>query len=512
MRNEWERLQRPPRVGLSLLARAGVASLVIVLCSGGAVAASILLQVHKIVHPPTLPGAPKPEPALKVPVEPVQPGGPRTLLVLGSDRRSKHSTDAKVGFESRSDTILLVRLDPARKRVGVLSIPRDLAVTIPGHGDGMKINEAYTAGGARLTLETVKNMFQTATGRNFPINGVIDVNFNGFQRAVNYVHGVYVDVDRRYLIPPNTGTSAIDLQPGYQRLVGSAALAYVRYRHTDSDLFRAARQQDFLRQAVGQPAVQKLKSLDQASRLLQVLQSYFRFDKDFLSTKNVFGLLKTAVSLSSGRAPVNQIPFAGVADSKTPETDTRLFISQASLQTLYTQFMTGEGTRNPKKVTKTTKRNPVKASRVTGLENARNLGENLAVLADAKLSFPFYFPGFRTTGSRYPNDTPQPRIYKLADQSGKRHDAYRLVIATGAPGEYYGVQGTTWTNPPYLDSPDRTVQQNGRRLLLFYDGSHLRAVGWKTPNAAYWVSNTITHSIANTRLIAIAASLTHLRQ
>jgi hypothetical protein len=86
------------------------------------------------------------------------------------------------------------------------------------------------------------------------------------------------------------------------------------------------------------------------------------------------------------------------------------------------------------------------------------------------------------------------------------------VIATGAPGEYYGVQGTTWTSPPYLDGPDRTVQQNGRRLLLFYDGSHLRAVGWKTPKAAYWVSNTITHSIANTRLIAIAASLAHLKQ
>jgi len=503
--------QHPPRVGLSVLAKAAVASLVIVLCSGGAVAAAILLQVHKIVHPPPLPNLPKPQPSLKIPgIEDVKPGGPRTLLVLGSDRRSKRSSDAKIGFVPRSDTILLIRLDPKRHRVAVMSIPRDLAVTIPGHGDQMKINEAYDFGGAKLTTATVRQLFETATGKNFSINGVIDVNFNGFQQAVNYVHGVYVDVDRRYYIPPNTGTSEIDLEPGYQRLVGSQALAYVRYRHTDSDIFRAARQQDFLRQAVGQPSVQKLKSLDQASHLLQVLQSYFRFDKDFLSNKNIFGMLKTAVALSNGHAPVNQIQFRGVQDSENPAVDTRLFMSEENLRNVYTEFMTGEKTQNPVRVKRTTKRKKVSASKVSGLENAQNLGENLAVIADQKLDFPFYYPAFRTTGSRYPDDTP--RIYKLADERGKRHQAYRLVIAAGAPGEYYGVQGTTWKSPPFLANPDRVVKQNGRNLLLFYDGPQLRAVGWKTPKAAYWLSNTIDHGISNARMTAIAASLTHLKQ
>src|SRR3979490_2642370 len=115
MRDGWDRHQRPPRVGAKLLAKAAMASVVIILCSGGAVAAAILLQVHKIVHPPALPGAPKPEPALKVRVEPVKPGGPRTLPVLGSDRRSKRSADAKVGFEARSDTILPVPPEPMSK-------------------------------------------------------------------------------------------------------------------------------------------------------------------------------------------------------------------------------------------------------------------------------------------------------------------------------------------------------------------------------------------------------------
>ena len=95
----------------------------------------------------------------------------------------------------------------------------------------------------------MKLLFSNAIGREMTINSVIDVNFNGFQRAVNYIGGVYVDVDRDYNNPEGTGFAAIDIKPGYQRLVGSDALAYVRYRHTDSDIFRNARQQEFLRQA-----------------------------------------------------------------------------------------------------------------------------------------------------------------------------------------------------------------------------------------------------------------------
>jgi hypothetical protein len=75
---------------------------------------------------------------------------------------------------------------------------------------------------------------------------VITVNFHGFKLIVNKLHGVYTMVDRRYYIPPNSGTSAIDLQPGYQKLDGGEALSFVRYRHTDSDLYRNARQQLFL--------------------------------------------------------------------------------------------------------------------------------------------------------------------------------------------------------------------------------------------------------------------------
>jgi LCP family protein required for cell wall assembly len=519
------REERPPRVGAAVLVKASVAAVLIVLCSGGAVGAAIFFQVHKHINPPALPGLPKPEPAIQgVKVEPVAPNGPRTILVLGSDRRSTKSSDAKLGdVAPRSDTILLLRLDPKHNRIAVLSIPRDLDVTIPGFGEN-KINQAYDDGGAAKTTDTVKGLFETANpGDKFPINSVIDVNFKGFQKVVNYVGGVYIDVDRRYYIAPNTGTSAIDLQPGYQKLTGSEALAYVRFRHFDSDIFRAARQQDFVRQAARQPAVQKLKSLSQATRLLQIMQSYVRFDKEFRSFRNISGLAKSAFYLSTHNAPVIQVPFAGWTESADPATDTRLYISPANLHAIYTAFMNGKApaglAAGATKTKHTTKKPSKKAKGKThkapvavaaGLVDAGSLGQDLAVLADPKLAFPFYYPEYRTTPSRYVDGTP--RLYKLEDSKGKRHEAYRVVIDEGADGEFYGVQGTTWMTPPILANPDKVVERNGRKLLLFYDGSHLRLVGWKSPHAVYWVTNTLGRKVNNSQMLAIAGSLRRLKQ
>jgi LCP family protein required for cell wall assembly len=392
----------------------------------------------------------------------------------------------------------------------VLSLPRDLAVTIPGYADNTKINQAYDEGGAPKTLETVKYLFENATGEKFPVNNVIDVSFNGFQQAVNYVKGVYVDVDRDYHNPEGTGFAAIDIKAGYQRLVGSDALAYVRYRHTDSDIFRNARQQEFLRQASNQPAVEKLKSYGEASNFMSQMLAYFRFDKKFLTRKNIAGLLKTGVSLAFNHAPVNQIALEGITEAANPVEDTRLYISNDNLKKAYDAFMTGEGTRNPKRETKVRKvKKAAKASRLSGLENARRLGEDLAVLASRRLkTLPFYFPEYRTTGSRYENDTP--RIYSERDERGQPYRAYRIVIYNGAPGEYYGVQGQTWRDPPLLANPDRIRDVNGRKLMLFYDGSKLRQVAWRTQRAVYWVTNTLNRKISNARMIAMAGSLRRL--
>jgi LCP family protein required for cell wall assembly len=171
---------------------------------------------------------------------PPPPGHAAIALILGYDHRAGEGN-----APSRSDTILLLRADPQTKSVSMLSFPRDLLVDI--HCPGVpvyvaKINAAYARCRSAGTLETVKAL----TG--LPVNYLITVNFRGFRDIVNQLGGVWIDVDRRYFndnngVAPGFGYAAINLQPGYQRLFGVKALDFARFRHTDSDLYRVARQQ-----------------------------------------------------------------------------------------------------------------------------------------------------------------------------------------------------------------------------------------------------------------------------
>src|SRR4029077_21283662 len=96
------------------------------------------------------------------------------------------------------------------------------------------------ANGPAGTLDTVEHL------THLKINYMITLDFHAFTQIVDHLHGVYMNVDRRYFIGKGTGTSAINLEPGYQKLDGAQALSYVRYRHTDSDIYRNGRQQLFL--------------------------------------------------------------------------------------------------------------------------------------------------------------------------------------------------------------------------------------------------------------------------
>ena len=170
------------------------------------------------------------------------PGQPTIALVIGTDRRKGPQAE----LTGRSDTLILVRADPGTKSISLLSFPRDLIVTVkcPGRPDVRdRINYAFSECGALGSVETVRAL----TG--LPINYFVTVNFRGFMQLVNNLGGVWVDVDHRYLCDPSNcpGVSKINLWPGYQRLNATNALAYVRFRHFDSDLYRNARQQLFLK-------------------------------------------------------------------------------------------------------------------------------------------------------------------------------------------------------------------------------------------------------------------------
>jgi LCP family protein required for cell wall assembly len=173
-------------------------------------------------------------------LRPLPPHHAAIALVLGYDHRAGEGN-----ANSRSDSMMLLRADPGTHTISMLSLPRDMLVDVrcPGRDYGLnKINAAYSFCGAVGSLLTVKAL----TG--LPINYLITVNFAGFKKIVNTLGGVWIDVDRRYFNNQSGpyGYAKINLQPGYQRLTGGAALDFVRFRHTDSDLFRVARQQLFV--------------------------------------------------------------------------------------------------------------------------------------------------------------------------------------------------------------------------------------------------------------------------
>ena len=111
-----------------------------------------------------------------------------------------------------------------------------------------KINAAYATCGPQGSLQTVRAL----TG--VQINYLITVNFRGFRQIVDRLGGAWIDVDRRYFNDRGGpfGYATINLLPGYQQLTGRQTLDYVRYRHTDSDLYRVARQQQFVKAFKGQ--------------------------------------------------------------------------------------------------------------------------------------------------------------------------------------------------------------------------------------------------------------------
>jgi LCP family protein required for cell wall assembly len=427
-------------------------------------------------------------------------------LIIGSDRRNSQIS----GKYGNSDTTMLLRLDPDRNAIALLSIPRDLKVDIPGYGTN-KINAAYSFGGPKLTLETVKQI----TGLH--INHLVNVDFTGFARAVNAIGCVYVDVDRRYYIPPNTGTSEINLQPGYQALCGFDALSYVRYRHTDTDIVRAARQQQFLREA--RAKVPPSKIIDDRHKLLHIFASYTSSDID--SPSQLLELLRLFFDLRG--AQVKEVHFNATLGPSY------VYASETKIHQAVNQFLGVEGTPGPagssarpnKPVTTQkppdfTKSRPAakkKSSSASTSLTRTTYGKSLAQAIKArKEKVPIYYPTVLEDNSDYAQ---KPRVYKIngkGDQSPPHDEraAYKWVFSLPGLGEYYGFEGTRWKDPPILNATheDRTI--GDRDYKLYYDGDRLRQVAWQTDEGSFWLSNSLIETISNEDMLKIAVGFRQL--
>ncbi|MBA3739070.1 MAG: LCP family protein [Actinobacteria bacterium] len=485
MHPRFEDIPRP-----SLWKRFLLGGFLVVFATASATAVAAFREVDRVVKVLD----PGPDLQLGRAIAKVPPGKPQTVLLLGSDKRPRDARDGGAGMGARSDTIILVRLDPEREATALMSLPRDLKVQIPGHGTD-KINAAYELGGAKLTLDTVKQL----TG--LPINHVINVDFQGFKKAVDAIGCVYLDIDRRYY-NDSPGFAYIDVNRGYQKLCGEEALEYARFRHEDTDLIRGARQQDLLRETKQQVGVGNL--IKDRERLIGIFGKYTTSDSELKTREGIIGLLKLAV-YSVGQ-PIREVHFEGQITDGDEATNTPSYVeaSYSTVQKLVQQFLGVQESKGPRGLAGGRKSDRGRGD--GGLERAPGPGMEQAVQGiqrGAGGDLPLYFPTKRLRGSLFVD---APRVYRIQDFEGRWHKSYRIVIKRGPPGEYYGVQGTTWQDPPILQSPSEKRTMGKRDFELHYDGDRVRIVAWHTRKAVYWVSNTLLQTLSERQMLAIARS------
>jgi polyisoprenyl-teichoic acid--peptidoglycan teichoic acid transferase len=453
-------------------------------------------------------------------------------LILGSDKRYGSKNSEERDATAHSDTILLVRFDPEQSQTSVLSIPRDLLVSIKAP-DGQiyyphKINYAYSLGSelhgyghdeaAALAAETVERVLP-GLGK---LNGIIDVTFTGFIRLVDSLGCVYVNVDHRYF-HENNGTpeadyTAINVQPGYQKLCYENALDYVRYRHTDSDFVRVARQQDFLRDLREQ-----ISPEDMLGKIEMVAKAVGRaISTNFPPSASVLVELTKLIAFSQEK-PLRQVEFKrSNVDymlngesyvTSTPE------LERETLQ----DFLHGDqhlqtpgapaGSRPSSHAGSHHRTHHSHASSGEASPASIDLyptpasDEDQAVNAAVQVPFPVLYPRLQTG----PAVQEEVRPYALRDPEGHLHHAYTVVFQQNILGGYYDVEGTDWLDPPIVARPQETRQIGSRTYMFFADGEHIHMIAWREHHVLYWVINTLLEELTNQQMLAIARSALPLR-
>jgi polyisoprenyl-teichoic acid--peptidoglycan teichoic acid transferase len=194
---------------------------------------------------------------------------PFSVLMLG--------VDARPGDKGRSDTMIVMTVNPEQNSTKMVSIPRDTRTQIVGKGFDDKINHAYAFGGAQMSIETVEQFL------DIPIDYFVQVNMEGFEDIVNAVGGVLVD---------NTLTfsqGGYDFQEGEIELNGNEALAYVRMRKEDpnGDFGRQQRQRQVI-----QGVINKGRSLSSITKLDEILDTLSKNVKTNLTLREMADIQK----------------------------------------------------------------------------------------------------------------------------------------------------------------------------------------------------------------------------
>jgi LCP family protein required for cell wall assembly len=319
-----------PRHWLGRLASAGLAAGAVTLVAGphlavagaAAVARPLFVQLLPVavsaadgapsgapapgqLAPPASPLTPPPDPfAVALEAAPADAGRPNrpawdgvsplNVLLLGTDQRPSETAVQRWG---NSDTIILVSVDPAQQRAAMVSIPRDVLVSIPGVGE-QKVNAAYLRGGPQLAMRVVGDLV------GLPVHRWASVDTSAFAAVVDAIGGVVVDVDtpiRDDDYPTDDyGVRRIMLPAGLQWLDGERALWYARSRHASNDYDRAGRQQRLLRALQGRARDPSL--LPRVPALLGVVAGAVQTD---VSPREAVVLARLAAGAAAGASGAN---------------------------------------------------------------------------------------------------------------------------------------------------------------------------------------------------------------
>ncbi len=240
-------------------------------------------------------------------------GGPANYLIVGSDSRSGGDPldpAAADDHQPLADTLMLLRVDPSARTAKVLSLPRDLWVTVPATGKKGRVNAAYAKGPQEL-IDTLRAELDV------PINHYVEVDFRGFQEIVSAIDGVPMWFDRA-MRDRNTGLDV--LHPGCITLDGRNALAFARSRHLEyykgggftydgtGDLGRISRQQLFLRRVIDRAKDKGIANPLTAKRLIDVGTSNVTIDNQ-LSVRDLLALGKRFSSFNSGALQTYTLPI-----------------------------------------------------------------------------------------------------------------------------------------------------------------------------------------------------------
>ncbi|KAB8141816.1 LytR family transcriptional regulator [Chloroflexia bacterium SDU3-3] len=241
--------------------------------------------------------------------------GAVTMLLLGVDRRPHE------GGGTRADTVIVVRLDPDAQRVAMLSLPRDLVVSIPGYGYA-RINAAHAygdqdgaGGGLALMRRTVSGLL------GVPIDYVAEIDFAGFVGAIDSIGGIDINVPSEIYDPEyptmDYGYTVAHFLPGEQHMDGERALMYARTRHADSDFRRMDRQQQVLMGVLdNMRAKNSFQQLQSIADISEAMRSYIQTD---ISEQKMASLAWGFRSLAPSAVERYSLSGADIVEGTNPE-------------------------------------------------------------------------------------------------------------------------------------------------------------------------------------------------